>query len=99
MTELESPSLSAADVAFLDRCREDLDAFFVPWDHVVGIVPRRGPAGQVELVASVVVTSRPATITARGQTIIEAYTNLRKAAPEARVALTFRALVDEPAGR
>jgi hypothetical protein len=98
MTELESPSLSAADVAFLERCREDLDAFFVPWDRVVEIVPRRGPDGEVELVAGVVVTGRPATITARGETIVEAYANLRVAAPEERVALAFRALVGEPAG-
>ena len=98
MAEIEQAPLRAADVAFLERCRADLDAFFVPWDHVVEIVPRRGPDGEVELVASVVVTSRPATITALGETIIEAYANLRKAAPEERVALTFRALVDEHAG-
>ena len=98
MTQRESPFLSAANVAFLERCREDLDAVFVPWDHVVEIVPRRGPAGEVELVANVVVTGRPATVTARGETIIEAYANLRLAAPEERLALAFRALVDENAG-
>ena len=49
--------------------------------------------------ASVVVTSRPGDNHGVGETIIEAYANLRKAAPEERVALTFRALVDEHAGR
>jgi hypothetical protein len=99
MTDPEAPDPSAADVAFLERCREDLDAFFLPRDHVVAIVPRRGPHDQVELAAMVVVTGRPATITGRGETIIEAYADLRATAPEERVALAFRALVDEHAGR
>jgi hypothetical protein len=99
MTDPEEPRLSAADVAFLERCREDLDAFFVPRDHVVAIVPRRAPGDEVELAAMVVVTGRPATITGRGETLLEAYANLRAAAPEERVSLAFRALLDEQAGR
>jgi hypothetical protein len=99
MTEIEQAALSAADVAFLERCREDLDAFFVPRDRVVEIVPRRGPGGEVEMVAHVVVSGRPGTFTARGETIVDAFAKLRAAAPEERVVLAFRALVDEHAGR
>jgi hypothetical protein len=95
----ELPALSAADVAFLERCCEDLDAFFVPRDQVVDIVPQAGPGGEVELVATVVVSGRPGTFSARGETILEAYANLRAVAPEQRVALAFRALVDPGPGR
>jgi len=99
MTETEHAALSAADVAFLERCREDLDAFFVPRDRVTEIVPGRSGDGEVEMVAHVVVSGRPATFAARGQTIVAAYAKLRAEAPEERVALAFRALVDEHAGR
>jgi hypothetical protein len=93
-TGAEPPAPSAADVAFLGRCCEDLDAFFAPRDRVVAIVPQAGPGGEEELVATVVVSGRPGTFSARGETILEAYANLRTAAPEQRVALAFRALVD-----
>ncbi len=99
MTEIEQASLSAADVAFLERCRDDLDVFFAPRDQVVEIVPGLGPGGEVELLATVVVSGRPATFTAGGETIIEAYANLRAAAPEERVALAYRALLDTELAR
>jgi hypothetical protein len=98
VAEIELARLSAADVAFLERCREDLDVFFAPRDRVIEIVPRLGSDGEVELLATVVVSGRPGTFTAGGETILEAYANLRAAAPEERVALAFLALVHpEPA--
>jgi hypothetical protein len=99
MTNSRSLTVTAADAAFLARCRQDLDAFFVPRDHVVAVVLCGAPGEMVELQAQVVVSGRPATFTARGETIVEAYANLRVAAPEERIALAFRALVDEHAGR
>ena len=97
MTQRASPFLSAAEVAFLERCHDDLDAFFVP-RTTSSRSSRGGPDGAVELVAGAGVTGRPATITAHGETIVEAYAHLRLAAPDERLALAFRALMDEHAG-
>lgn len=101
MSQVDRPVASAADVAFLERCQEDLDAFFAPHDEVAAVVlhPSDDATGEVELEARVVVGGRPATFAARGETIVEAYARLRAAAPEERVALAFRALVGEHAGR
>jgi hypothetical protein len=99
MATSEPTLLTAADVAFLERCRQDLDDFFARGDGVVTIVRRPAPGGTVELEAEVVVSGLRASFSAQGETIIEAYAHLRAAAPEARLALAFRAVMDEPAGR
>jgi hypothetical protein len=91
---VERPALTAAEVAFLERCRLDLEPLFGPRDAVLEVVQRPVEDGQVELEAHVVVSGRPATFAARGETVVEAYGRLRAAAPEQRVALAFRALVD-----
>jgi hypothetical protein len=96
MATSKPPQLTAADAAFLERCRQDLDAFFALGDGVVSIVRRTAPGGMVELEAEVVVSGLRASFSARGETIIEAYAHLRAAAPEARLALAFRAVMDEP---
>jgi hypothetical protein len=93
----ERPRLSAADVAFLERCREDLDGLFRPNDAVDEIALAAADEGSVELEARVVVSGRPATFAARGETLVEAYGRLRAMASEQRVALAFRVLVDERA--
>ena len=98
MPEIGQSPLSAADVAFLERCCDDLEAFFGRRDQVVAIVPRRRDEGRVELEARVVVSGRPSTFSAAGETIVEAYARLRAAAPEARVALAFQALVHPTPG-
>ncbi len=61
-----------------------------------GVRPR---GGMVVLEAEVVVSGQRASFSAQGETIIEAYAKLRAAAAEARLALAFRAVFDEPAGR
>lgn len=90
----EQPAITAAEAAFLERCRLDLEPFFGPQDAVLEVVQRPVEDGFVELEARVVVSGRPATVAARGETVVEAYGRLRAAVPEQRVALAFRALVD-----
>jgi hypothetical protein len=99
MTETGWEPLSAADAAFLQRCRDDLAQLFEPRDTVLEIVRRTVAEGHVELEARVVVSRRPATFAASGDTVVEAYGRLRAAAPEERLALAFRAVVDEAASR
>ncbi len=99
MTNSEERGLTAADVAFLERCRADLAPFFEPRDAVQEVAQSVADDGLVELEARVVVSGRPASFVARGETAVEAYGRLRAMAPEQRVALAFRALVDEAAGR
>ena len=41
------------------------------------------------------VSGRPGTFAASGETVVEAYGRLRGMAPEERVVLAFRAVVDE----
>lgn len=88
--------LSAADAAFLERCREDLDGLFGPTDAVDEIVLAAADDGSLEMEARVVVSGRPAKFSARGETMVEAYGRLRALAPEQRLVLAFRALVDQP---
>jgi hypothetical protein len=95
MTEMEPSTVTAADAAFLERCRQDLAACFAPRDAVDAIVRRETADGLVELEAQVLVSGRPASFVARGETVVEAYGRLRSMAPEQRVALAFRVLVDE----
>jgi hypothetical protein len=90
----EQPAINAAEAAFLGRCRLDLEPLFGPRDAVLEVVQRPVEDGLVELEAHVVVSGQPATFAARGETVVEAYGRLRAAAPERRVALAFRALVD-----
>jgi len=95
MTEMEPPPLTAADAAFLDRCRQDLAGYFEPRDSVEEIVRRPTDDGRVELEARVVVSGRPDAFAAIGETVVEAYGRLRAMAPEERLILAFRAVVDE----
>lgn len=90
----EPPAITAAEAAFLERCRLDLEPFFGPQDAVLEVVQWRVEDRFVELEARVVVSGRPATFAARGETVVQAYGRLRAAAPEQRVAVAFRALVD-----
>jgi hypothetical protein len=99
MTDMEQPPLTAADVAFLERCRQDLAVYFGPRDAVEEIVRRPTEDGLIELEARVVVSGRLGTFAASGETVVEAYGRLRGMAPEERVALAFRAVVDELAAR
>jgi hypothetical protein len=95
MTEMERLPLTAADAAFLERCRQDLAAYFEPRDAVEEIVRRPTEDGRVELEARVVVSGRPGAFAAKGETVVEAYGRLRGMAPEERLVLAFRAVVDE----
>jgi len=96
MTEMEQPpTLTAADAAFLERCRQDLAGYFEPRDAVEEIVQRPTEDGRVELEARVVVSGRSGAFATIGETVVEAYGRLRGMAPEERVGLAFRALVDE----
>jgi hypothetical protein len=95
MNEMESPAPTAADVVFLERCRQDLAAFFGPRDRVEEVVVMHTDDGLVELEARVVVSGRPATFTASGETVVDAYGHLRRVAPEQRMVLALRVLVDE----
>ena len=99
MTEMEPPPLTAADADFLERCRQDLAGYFGPRDAVDEIVWRQAEDGFVELEARVVVSGRPGTFAASDETVVEAYGRLRGMAPEQRVALAFRAVVDEIGAR
>lgn len=99
MTDTEQRPLTAADAAFLERCRQDLAAYFAPRDAVEEIVRRLTEDGLVDLEARVVVSGRPGAFAASGETIVEAYGRLRGMAPEERVALAFRAVVDDLAAR
>lgn len=92
------PATTAAEAAFLERCREDLAGQFEPNDTVEEIVLRAVDDRLVELEARVVVSGWRGSFAARGETIVEAYGRLRAAAPEERVALAFRALITERAG-
>jgi len=99
VTSLTRPVITAADLAFLERCREDLDELFGPHDRVLEIVSRPGDGGMLELEARVVVSGRPAAFRASGETPVEAYGRLRASAPEVRVKLAFRVIVDGADGR
>lgn len=99
MTDHPREDLSEADAAFLERCRRDLAPFFGPRDVVEEVVRRASDDGPVELEARVVVGGRPTSFAARGETVVEAYGRLRAMAPRQRVAVTFRALVDESTAR
>ena len=99
MTGFEPTTTTADDAAFLERCREDLDGFFARSDVVVAVVRQPAPDGRVRLEAEVIVSGLPATFAASGETIVEAYAGLRAAAPEQRLALAFRAVLDEPSRR
>jgi hypothetical protein len=93
------PPLSAAEALFLERCRLDLEPLVGPRDAVLEVVRRPVEGGLVELEAHIVVSGQPATIAARGETIVEAHGRLRALLPEQRLALAFRALVDAPDAR
>ena len=70
MSEMEPPPLTAADAAFLDRCRQDLAGYFEPRDSVEEIVRRPTDDGRVELEARVVVSGRPGAFAAIGETVV-----------------------------
>jgi hypothetical protein len=92
------PAPTPAEAAFLERCREDLAGLFGPNDVVEAILLRAIDDEAVELEARVVVSGWRGSFAARGETIVEAYGRLRAAAPEQRIALAFRVLVNERAG-
>jgi hypothetical protein len=95
MTEMEPLPPTAADAAFLERCRWDPGTFSEPSDEVGEIVRRLTEDGCVELEAGAVVSGRPGAFSASGGTVVEASGRLRGMAPEERLIHAFRAVVDE----